>query len=699
MYEAFYGLAEKPFNLTPDPRFLFLSEKHKEAFAHLLYGIKARTGFVMVSGEIGTGKTTICRSLLNQLDPDTEVAFIFNPCLSPEELLRKINEDFGIASRAETIKELIDELNEYLLDRGSAGKNCVLVIDEAQNLVPSVLEQVRLLSNIETETQKLLQIVLIGQPELAQNLQLPELRQLNQRITARYHLKSLDANETVQYIAYRLRVAGGRKKVNFTRSAVRMVYRLSGGTPRVINAICDRALLIGYTKDTYTITAGIIRLAAKEIRGEAVRKKRSVFAGLARFLPNPSLLVTAALVLILAYYLPSLRYPYTGEEPPAAAIPRENAASLKEVPPPIHDPVPAPVEAARTPNPAPVVASLPPTASASARAPEQTKSKGSGAVVDRLDGMSPEAARNAAVAGVLRAWNKALISGYPEDDTVASLQECARANGLEVESLSPTVDELVAIGLPALAMMKAGNQAIWVAVTGTEGDSVRITTDGNETALMTKERFGEAYAGQAVVFWEDAAPDAPILKNEMSGPEVRKLQEELRARNLLGEVTGVYDEKTRRAVLKIQAQTGLRIDGIAGRQVRMVLSHRLQAASTPSFRPGSASATGAVTVSGEPGVVKSSDLSPVAPPQTPPSDDNPLPNLLLGPLDVSPEVGVPGPMSAEMVRVEELPPVRDDVLGPPKTDVPKEVTPPAAGGAPLAPHETKEDNVKGKRTG
>lgn len=192
MYEAFYGLTEKPFNLTPDPRFLFLSDKHKEAFAHLLYGIKNRTGFIMVSGEVGTGKTTICRSLLNQLDPDIEVAFIFNPFLSPEELLRKINEDFGILSQARTVKELIDELNEYLMDRNAQGKNCVLVIDEAQDLSPTVLEQIRLLSNLETETQKLLQIVLIGQPELAENLQLPELRQLNQRITARYHLRSLD---------------------------------------------------------------------------------------------------------------------------------------------------------------------------------------------------------------------------------------------------------------------------------------------------------------------------------------------------------------------------------------------------------------------------------------------------------------------------------------------------------------------------
>jgi len=259
MYEAFYGLNEKPFNLTPDPRFLYLSAKHKEAFAHLLYGIRNRCGFVMVSGEIGTGKTTICRSLLKQLDPDTEVAFIFNPKLSPVELLQTINSDFGIASKAETVRGLIDELNAHLLDRAAAGKNCVLIIDDAQILGTETLEQIRLLSNLETETEKLLQIVLIGQPELAKKLELTELRQLNQRITARYHLGTLGGDETLHYIAFRLRVAGGRKKVKFNRAAVRTVHRISGGTPRVINALCDRALLIGYTRETRHITPAIVR--------------------------------------------------------------------------------------------------------------------------------------------------------------------------------------------------------------------------------------------------------------------------------------------------------------------------------------------------------------------------------------------------------------------------------------------------------
>jgi general secretion pathway protein A len=185
MYKAFYGLREKPFNLTPDPRFLYLSEKHKEAFAHLLYGIRNRAGFVMVTGEIGTGKTTICRNLLNQLDEDTELAFIFNPMLSPLELLKKIVSEFGIAAQGTNALELTEELNEYLLEAAAKGKNCVLLIDEAQNLDPQVLEQIRLLSNLETETEKLLQIVLIGQPELGEKLALHELRQLNQRITWR----------------------------------------------------------------------------------------------------------------------------------------------------------------------------------------------------------------------------------------------------------------------------------------------------------------------------------------------------------------------------------------------------------------------------------------------------------------------------------------------------------------------------------
>lgn len=346
MYEAFYGLGEKPFNLTPDPRFLYLSSKHKEAFAHLLYGIRNRSGFVMVSGEIGTGKTTICRSLLKQLDPDTEVAFIFNPKLSPIELLKTINADFGIASRADTIRGLIDELNSHLLDRAGKGKNCALIIDEAQNLGTETLEQIRLLSNLETETEKLLQIVLIGQPELAEKLALNELRQLNQRITARYHLGTLTRDETLHYIAFRLRVAGGQKKVRFTRSAVRVVHRISRGTPRVINALCDRALLIGYTREARTINPAVVRKAAREVHGMPVRRKRRI-----RLLPVSALATTAALAIAAALFVRGdFQLPFTPipdasarvSEPPSAAEAPANSpvisATAPEIPQPNSDP-------------------------------------------------------------------------------------------------------------------------------------------------------------------------------------------------------------------------------------------------------------------------------------------------------------------------------------------------------------------------
>ena len=711
MYEAFYGLAEKPFNLTPDPRFLFLSEKHKEAFAHLLFGIKNRTGFVMVSGEIGTGKTTICRSLLNQLDTDTEVAFIFNPCLSPEELLRKINEDFGIESRAETIKGLIDELNQYLLDRNAFGKNCVLVIDEAQDLTPSVLEQVRLLSNLETETQKLLQIVLIGQPELAYNLQLPELRQLNQRITARYHLKALDPEETLQYIAYRLRVAGGRKKVYLTRAAVRAVYRSSGGTPRVINAVCDRALLIGYIRETHTITARIVRQAAKEVRGETIRRKRSVLEFSKRFLPNPSIFATAVLILILAVYLVPLLNPYRREEPPAAAIQRDDAVARGQLSgfgsrvsgfglgeSPLRDSKPDENVAATK---AQKELHAPELGGGAASA--QVSPKAQIASIDRLNDVSPDAARNAAVAAILRTWNKALISGYPENDSLASFRQCAQANGLDTEPLSPSVDELIGIRLPAAVRLKVGGHALWVALLGTDGNNLRITTNGNQTILLARDQFKAAYAGEAVIFWQDPAPDAPALKMQMTGPEVKKLQQDLCALDLLSEVTGVYDEKTRRAVAKIQAETGLLIDGVAGRQVRMVLRGRLATASASSSgsrvsgpAPGIADASLPVESALQTGNLEPETQKPKPETRDPIPEDNPLPSLLLNPLDATLDAsgqydtGILGPVSRGEIRVEDLPPLHDDELGPAKMETSKEITPSAVVGTPLVPAEAVE---------
>jgi general secretion pathway protein A len=569
MYEAFYGLREKPFNLTPDPKFLYLSEKHKEAFAHLLFGIKNRSGFVMVTGEIGTGKTTICRTLLNELDENTEVAFIFNPYLSPEELLRKINEDFGIDSKAETVRELIDELNAYLLDRNTKGKNCVLVIDEAQNLTPGVLEQIRLLSNLETETTKLLQIVLIGQPELMQHLSLDELRQLNQRITARYHLHPLERQETLQYIAYRLRVAGGRRRINFTPGAVKVIYKHSGGTPRVINAICDRALLIGYTKETREITAAIAKQAWIEIRGEKVRKKKEAKPfGFRRLIPGPTMLAVAALVLVAGKYGMDYWHSASGGDL-SALLDRVNPIAAKSS-----------TAEARARD---VTAAMERPVQVETPAMDGTFDPTFAGLIDR---MNPDECRNGSAIAMLRAWNLALLTNLPPDDSEESIRTFAENSRLTCEVMELTPAQIEAINLPVLVRLHGRKQSVWSAVTGVEFDELRLTTSESDTTLIPKETLGECYQGEALLFWRDPNPDAPILRSEMTGEEIRILQSQLRALGRYKEKpNGVYDKATRAAVTAVQKDTGLEVDGILGSRTRMVLYSWLPGFSTPALRP------------------------------------------------------------------------------------------------------------------
>lgn len=266
MYLDFYGFKEKPFTITPNPRFLYLSKNHKEVFAHLLYGIQEHSGFIAVTGEVGTGKTTVLRTLLGQLDDDAyRLAFIFNPCISAIDLLRSINREFGIDAEGASNSELINALNAFLLAQKNEGRTVVLVIDEAQNLEPSVLEQIRLLSNLETDTDKLIQIVLVGQPELSELLGRNELRQLNQRITVRYHLDKMDFEDTCDYIGHRLRVAGGSHQTIFNPTAMKKIYRYADGFPRLINILCARALLVGYAEGCREVSPRMIASAIDEL--------------------------------------------------------------------------------------------------------------------------------------------------------------------------------------------------------------------------------------------------------------------------------------------------------------------------------------------------------------------------------------------------------------------------------------------------
>ena len=274
MYKEHFGLKEDPFSIAPDPQFLYMSERHREALAHLIYGMKADSGFVLLTGEVGTGKTTVCRCLLNHVPEHSEVAFILNPKLSVIELLATICDELGVEYPPGTssIKVFVDRLNLFLLDAHSRDKKTILIIDEAQNLSIDVLEQIRLLTNLETDKRKLLQVILLGQPELNRLLEKPELRQLSQRVTARYHLEPLSRHDLSAYLAYRLGKAGVERPL-FSRSAVSKLYRLSGGVPRLINLISDRALLGAYSRGDHQISSRVLAAAAGEIFGNSRKRQ------------------------------------------------------------------------------------------------------------------------------------------------------------------------------------------------------------------------------------------------------------------------------------------------------------------------------------------------------------------------------------------------------------------------------------------
>lgn len=266
MYNDFYGFREAPFNITPDPRFLFFSDRHREAYNHILFGLRERKGFIQITGEVGAGKTTVCRALLEDLGPRYRTALILNPCLTGDQLLRTILIELGLEPSDDRVTAL-QRLNQYLLDQLAEGNDVVLLIDEAQDLSHDLLEQIRLLSNLETDQRKLLQIVLLGQPELREKLDDPQLRQLRQRITVRYHLAPLSRQEMEHYIQHRLQVVGANGRPSFNRWALGSIYRYSGGVPRLVNAVCDKALLCGYVEGDDRLTRRHVRRAIRELEG------------------------------------------------------------------------------------------------------------------------------------------------------------------------------------------------------------------------------------------------------------------------------------------------------------------------------------------------------------------------------------------------------------------------------------------------
>ncbi len=544
---AYYGLAEPPFSITPDPRFVYLSERHRDALAHLRYGIGqgGGGGFVQLTGEVGTGKTTLSRLLLEQLPDDTRVALVLNPRLTPIELLETLCDELRIdlAGRRGSAKALVDALNAYLLDGYAQGLRVVLLVDEAQALPVDTLEQVRLLTNLETDAQKLLQVVLLGQPELRELLARDDLRQLAQRITARFHLTPLDEAETADYVRHRFRVAGGQR-FPFTPRALRRLHRRSGGVPRVINVVAERALLAGYARDAQAIDEHLVDVAADEALPPGPGRATNA---------RPLLLAAAAAVAAITIAFAALWPPGGGQR--VALMPRA---------PQVDGSTTVPAVQAATP------ASTSPGRGGGSNAAARAIDADADALAARIDAAYASGGSAAAWSRLLQRWS--LPAG---DADAAAAATCARviAPGVHCVRARATLDRLLALDRPVLLRLVHESRAVWALLQAADARHATLWLDGNSVRIsrVVLDGFRDgAYAG----LWRGPLSiDGPLRIGD-TGDAV----DWLRARLLpdAPQPAGApMDAALALALRAFQRANGLGDDGIAGPETLFALAGTL----------------------------------------------------------------------------------------------------------------------------
>ena len=555
MYLEYFGLAEKPFQITPDPRFLYMSRRHRDGFAHLLYGADEAGGFVLLTGEVGTGKTTLCRSALESITENVRVALILNPKQSPVELVASICDELQVVypKGIKSLKGLIDRLNLYLLKAYGQGQRIVVVIDEAQNLTSEVLEQVRLLTNLEVSTQKLLQIILIGQPELQTMLNLPELRQLSQRITARFHLTPLTREETGEYIAHRLKIAGVSREV-FTKPAVREIYKISRGIPRLINTLSERSLIGAYGANLPLIKKDIVSNAAVEVMGKSKGYKH----GLSLSWPIIGTIAAACVVIALGLWGVLLT------EQPAANSAVNNVVEQSTMP-------------AKKANQLPIVESVAEPVVNKQKAPVQSE------FAIQLANQSGKADTFSAFANLFALWQRD-YSAYTGDTACTRVIKA----GMRCIFGRGEITDILQYNRPAVLELNHADQGVVFAVLhNADGDWLQLKIYDKDVKVSVEE-LKQFWSGSYIALWKPPFPDNESLAEGYVGPDVLWLRHQLD--QIEGKKQAEYSSDNLKfngaladRVTQFQVERGLKADGIVGRETFIELVNVSDTSAVPKL--------------------------------------------------------------------------------------------------------------------
>jgi general secretion pathway protein A len=615
MYKAFFNLRDNPFSLNPDPHFLFPSERHRDAFRYLLYGIKTREGFIEVIGDVGTGKTLLCRSLLALLGDDVKSALILNPPYSDIEFFEYLMRDLGIQRRVDSRSSVLESINEFLLNEYHEGRNVIIIIDESQHLSIELLEQIRLLSNLETERKKLLQIILVGQPELEDKLRSPQMRQLDQRIALRYYLEPLKKKELKEYIYHRLRVAGSTGGITFTKGALNKIYKFSKGTPRLINVVCDKALLTAYFFKKRHITAKHITIALRSTQRRWSKFPRlknigfSISHAMYSFAILTILLMLAlnwksygdmlawtrktgpVLSLIKTGVLHQLHVPSTDKQ---AYLNEENFSNeeLKQIEklqqaeePQKIDVLPEETPVAVVSEPEPKAVTPAPTIIQETELEKPAVLPAASAEYDVLS-----FANLLAVWGLEKSKDK---DGWERGiDGKLNYEEIAQRYDLNVYVLTTDLQELSVINLPCILEQVTDNQSgqkLPLVLTGLSDDWALVIHPNEGEVSYTKDDLASRWAGEAVLLWRniDQLGDEPI--SPWRGEEgIEKVEMRLRQLGYFKDYPStdmVLRKKQRaRALMNFQQDHNLTVDGILGMRSRLVLYNIVDQPVTPTLK-------------------------------------------------------------------------------------------------------------------